>query len=152
MLCLNARQRRDDTATRVHGRTPRPTRPERLLLRLITIRRKHPMGYLIYDRGTTELFIDDRTLAHLQIVMLSKLRRHESFAFSWKDSATTGDGRSTIWITPTSSLRFRYQGSRTPTPNKAWVTALLAAASSSTGLQVIPEPAATTSPELQRRR
>ncbi|WP_414171415.1 ATP-dependent DNA ligase [Clavibacter tessellarius] len=59
------------------------------------------MGQLIYD-ATTRTTIDDRALAHLQIVMLGKLRRKESFAFSWKYPAAEGDGRSTVWIAPES--------------------------------------------------
>jgi hypothetical protein len=110
------------------------------------------MGYLIYDRGTAELHVDDRILAHLQIVMLGKLRRHESFAFSWKDPAEAGDGRSTIWITPTVSLRFRYEGSRIPATNPAWITALLEAASSGPGLHVVPEPAGPGTPHSSPRR
>jgi hypothetical protein len=42
------------------------------------------MGKLAYDRSLTIDF-DDRTLAHLQIVIGMKMRRGESFYFSWKD-------------------------------------------------------------------
>jgi hypothetical protein len=110
------------------------------------------MGYFIYDQGTAEVHIDDRTLAHLQIVMLGKLRRHESFAFSWKDPASAGDGKSTIWVHPAVSLRFRYDGSRIPATNNAWITALLEAASSGAGLRVMPEPVRPGSPTPQRVR
>jgi hypothetical protein len=53
------------------------------------------MGKLIYDTQV-KTGIDDRALAHLQIVMLNKLRRRESFAFSWKNPAArvTGAARS----------------------------------------------------------
>jgi hypothetical protein len=98
------------------------------------------VGYLIYDGDTAEIHMDDRTLAHLQIVVINKLRRQESFAFSWKEPASAGDGRSTIWIYPTVSLRFKFEGSRPPAVNQAWLTVLSNAANSGSGLQMLPEP------------
>jgi hypothetical protein len=98
------------------------------------------VGYLIYDGNTAEIHMDDRTLAHLQIVIINKLRRQESFAFSWKEPASAGDGRSTIWIYPTVSLRFKFEGSRPPSVNQSWLTVLSHAANSGSGLQVLPEP------------
>jgi hypothetical protein len=100
------------------------------------------MGQLIYDTQV-KTGIDDRALAHLQIVMLNKLRRRESFAFSWKNPAAEGDGRSTIWIAPELSLWFKYSGGRPPVINSAWVHALMAEANTAAGLHLVPEPAAT---------
>ncbi|WP_442545361.1 DUF7882 family protein [Clavibacter capsici] len=34
--------------------------------------------------------IDDRTVAHLQVVIISKLRSRDSFAFSWTEPVSTG--------------------------------------------------------------
>jgi hypothetical protein len=97
------------------------------------------VGQLIYDTDVrTE--IDDRALAHLQIVMLGKLRRRESFAFSWKNPAAEGDGRSTIWIAPELSLWFRYSGGRQPAINADWVHALMVTANTAAGLHLVPEP------------
>jgi len=42
------------------------------------------MGKLTYDSTLTVDF-DDRVLAHLQLVIGAKLRRAESFYFSWRD-------------------------------------------------------------------
>ena len=98
------------------------------------------MGTLIYDGQTAEIPMDDRALAHLQLVIISKLRRKESFAFSWKDSPAAGDGRSCVWMHPEISLRFKFAGSRAPTINQQWLTALSSSANSSSGLQLIPEP------------
>ncbi|OUE25872.1 ATP-dependent DNA ligase [Clavibacter michiganensis] len=100
------------------------------------------MGRLIYDTQVkTE--IDDRALAHLQVVMLNKLRRRESFAFSWKNPAAEGDGRSTIWVAPELSLWFKYSGSRPPSLNSAWVQALMAEANTPAGLHLVVEPPAS---------
>ena len=37
------------------------------------------MGRFIYDTMANSVDIDDRTLAHLRIVVMNKLRRSESF-------------------------------------------------------------------------
>ena len=74
------------------------------------------MGKLAYDRSLTIDF-DDRTLAHLQIVIGMKMRRGESFYFSWKDDQQVGDGRTSIWLHPTIPLVYKYYGSRSPAIN-----------------------------------
>ena len=53
------------------------------------------MGKLTYDSTLTVDF-DDRVLAHLQLVIGAKLRRAESFYFSWRDDPAVGDGRSAL--------------------------------------------------------
>ena len=101
------------------------------------------MGYFVYDSGT-EVNIDDRLLAHLQVVIIKKLRRNESFAFSWKDPGKAGDGRSTVWCHPRMSIRFKFAGGRPPAINPAWVADLTASANSGTGLHITPEPPASS--------
>lgn len=97
------------------------------------------MGYFIYDnRIKTE--IEDRALTHLQLVMMSKLRRGEPFGFSWKEDASIGDGRVTVWVSPSSALVFKFVGSRPPKINQHWADALAYTASSSTGLYLVHEP------------
>jgi hypothetical protein len=97
------------------------------------------MGKLTYD-STVVVDFDDRLLAHLQMVIATKLRRGESFAFSWRDEAAVGDGRTTIWLNPALPLVFKYFGSKPPAINRLWVEALLQAANSSSGLHIVPEP------------
>ena len=98
------------------------------------------MGRLIYDSNSrTEM--EDRALAHLQIVITNKLRRKESFSFSWKNPAAEGDGRRTIWIAPEIPLEFIYSGGRPPAINAAWVEALMMTANTAAGLHLVPEPA-----------
>ncbi|ROQ41608.1 hypothetical protein EDF46_0990 [Frondihabitans sp. PhB188] len=98
------------------------------------------MGYLVYNSERLDLQIEDRTLAHLQIVIINKLRKNESFAFSWMDSRESGDGRSTIWVTPASGLHFKFAGSRMPEISAAWLQVLYEAAGSGRGLYVVDEP------------
>jgi len=97
------------------------------------------MGKLTYD-STLSADFDDRLLAHLQVVIGAKLRRGESFYFSWRDDPLAGGGRSTIWLQPGISLTFKYFGSRIPALNREWLEALSLSSNSSTGLQVVLEP------------
>ena len=96
------------------------------------------MGFMVYD-SSTQISFDDRVLAHLEVVIVSKLRRKESFALSWRESPDNGDGRTTIWIDPSIPLRFRYSGSRPPALDRDWMERLAAAAASSTGLIAVDE-------------
>jgi hypothetical protein len=97
------------------------------------------MGKFIYD-GTVKVDFDDRTLAHLQLVISTKLRRGEPFAFSWKDDASIGDGRTTVWVHPRCALVYKYYGGRKHRLNHAWVDALAFTANSPSGLYLVPEP------------
>jgi hypothetical protein len=97
------------------------------------------MGKLTYD-STVVVDFEDRLLAHLQMVITTKLRRGESFAFSWRDEAAVGDGRTTIWLHPGLPLVFKYFGGKQPSINRMWVEALLQTANSSAGLHIVPEP------------
>jgi hypothetical protein len=102
------------------------------------------MGRLIYDH-TTAIEFDDRVLAHLQVVIGTKLRRNESFYLAWADDPAMGDGRNVIWLHASMPLRFRFNGSRRPAINMAWVQSLMALANSTDGLRLIPEPASSSS-------
>lgn len=93
----------------------------------------------MYD-GTVKLEIEDRTLAHLQTVIGTKLRRGESFFFTWREDASLGDGRTSVWLHPSADLVFRFYGSRRPSLNPAWIDALTFTANSGSGLRVVPEP------------
>lgn len=98
------------------------------------------MGKFFYQ-GDTRAEFEDRALAHLQTVILAKLRRGESFAFSWKDDMSTGGGRTTVYLHAHSSIVFRYHGSRSPQINPHWLHALSNTANSGPGLYLVPEPA-----------
>ena len=97
------------------------------------------MGYLIYGPTGTKVEIDDRALAHLKVVMLTKLRRGEGFAFSWDKGAENGSGRDTMWLNPSIGLEFQFVGNRQASLNKVWLDELMASANSSGGLHVLPE-------------
>jgi len=95
------------------------------------------MGSLTYDSIVIEF--EDRLLAHLQIVIVNKLRRRESFAMSWRDSPDVGDGRSAIWLDPSIPIYFKFDGSRVPAINREWVERLAESAAGSHGLVVTGE-------------
>ncbi len=97
------------------------------------------MGKFIYD-GLVTVDFDDRVLAHLQMVIGAKVRRREAFYFSWRDDSSVGDGRTTVWVHPGSSIVYKYYGSRQPTINRAWIDALMFTANTLSGLHVVPEP------------
>ena len=55
-----------------------------------------------------------------------------------------GSGRISLWLDPSIPLQFRFDGSREPVLNRAWIEALASVAASTTGLIPLPEPAART--------
>lgn len=89
------------------------------------------MGSLNYDRLTVRF--DDRTLTHLQIVIVQKLRRGESFLFSWRDAVEAGSGRSSVWLHPAIPLYFTFSG-KPPAINPLWLAQLTRSANSAQGL------------------
>ena len=97
------------------------------------------MGALIYGTNAP-IPVDDRALAHLQLVIYSKLRAQESFSFNWKDEPGVGDGRGSFWISPGVAITFKYSGSRDPSVNREWLRLLRDAANQPTGLRLLPEP------------
>jgi hypothetical protein len=99
------------------------------------------MGSLVYATGRPDAIqFDDRTLAHLQIVIGAKLRLRQSLFFSWLDSVDIGGGRGSIWLDATIPLAFSYTKSERHKINREWLELLMASANSSVGLQLMSEP------------
>ena len=97
------------------------------------------MGRFIYDTTGNSVDIEDRTLAHLRIVIMNKLRRSESFMFT-VDLDSEGISRRSFWMHPSVPLQFAFHGSREPRLNRLWIEALMTSASSPNGLFVVSEP------------
>ncbi len=97
------------------------------------------MGTLSYD-SKLQVSFDDRVLAHLQAVIWSKLRRGESFSFTWTEASRGAFGRTSIWLSPGIPIAFEYFGSRPPRLNQAWIQVLAKSANSAAGLTIMPEP------------
>ncbi|MBO3663775.1 DUF7882 family protein [Microbacterium stercoris] len=97
------------------------------------------MGILIYDSVEPPIEIEDRALSHLKVVVLSKLRRGESFAVSWKHPPGKAGGRSTIWLNPAIPLRFIFDEDEPPELNQRWLTRMSESAHALGGIMLTPE-------------
>jgi hypothetical protein len=95
------------------------------------------MGVLSYDEH--EYRLDDRLLAHLQVVISTKLRRGENFFLSWDAVSSDGGGRHALWIDNGITIRFRYAGNTPPSINREWVERLALAANTNSGLVISDE-------------
>ena len=73
------------------------------------------MGMLYYGTADSPVHIDDVLLAHLKVVMTTKLRRGESFTVAWTHDACSPPGRTTLWIAPSIPLRFLFDSSEPAT-------------------------------------
>lgn len=95
------------------------------------------MGTLTYGSPGTKLLFDDRLLAHLQAVILAKLRRDEKFSFTCPHG---DDGYTSVWVHPAIPLMFSFDGSSRPPLNRAWIEVLMQSANGGSGLNVVAEP------------
>ena len=100
------------------------------------------MGTLHYGSPAVEFAIDDRTLAHLELVILAKFRRRESVSLALTDEAN--DRRQVLWLSTSSTLRFEYDAAM-PEINRVWLQELVEASNSPGGLRILPEPARAAS-------
>jgi hypothetical protein len=96
------------------------------------------VGKLIYGNGR-EYEFDDRTLSHVKIALVTKLRRHESFLLNWEIPVEQGAGRMSLWISREIPLAFVFNGSRPPALNERWMEALLHTSQRTGGMVVMSE-------------
>jgi hypothetical protein len=97
------------------------------------------MGNLYYGDSNEPIMIEDRTLAHLKVVLATKLRRNESFTLSWQHPEGEPAGRSTLWLHPSISLRFVFDDPETPALSQRWLSELATSANSSGGIRLTEE-------------
>ena len=97
------------------------------------------MGTIFYGGSATPIHIEDRALAHLKVVIATKLRRSESFTLSWQHPDDQPTGRTTIWLHPSIPLRFVFDDPEPPELSRQWIEDLAHSANSSGGIQLIPE-------------
>lgn len=107
------------------------------------------MGTLIYGNTGLQIDFEDRVLAHLQIVIVAKLRRNEGFPFSWRTASDDGDGRSTIWLHASIPLFFTFESSEVPPINRSWLEVLTMASNTAAGLRIVEEPEEQPAPPRQ---
>lgn len=97
------------------------------------------MGTIYYGGSATPIHIEDRALAHLKVVIATKLRRNESFTVSWRHPAAEEEGRSTIWVHPSIALRFVMDDPEPVELNRTWIEELAQSANSSGGITLTDE-------------
>lgn len=97
------------------------------------------MGTLFYDSSANPINIEDRALAHLKVVIATRLRRHESFTLSWEHPDGEPGGRSTIWLHPSIPLRFVFDDPEPPELNAHWIETLMNSVSSTGGILLVDE-------------
>lgn len=89
------------------------------------------MGHLTYGNTAEHIEIDDRTLTHLRMVAMTKLRRNESFPLT----LAMDDGAvETLWVH--ASIPLRIAMDRPSEIDRALVTAMMNAAGSAGGLDL----------------
>ncbi|MFB2596670.1 ATP-dependent DNA ligase [Herbiconiux sp. P17] len=108
------------------------------------------MGFLYYGNDSYQIEVDDRPLAHLKIALLTLLRAGKSIAFSFERSVEMGSGRETLWISPSTDIRFRFNGNRPPHIDERWVRSILSTADTPTGLRLMPDPETVPADRLAR--
>jgi hypothetical protein len=94
------------------------------------------MGHLYYGASSRPIEMPDRLLAHIKVVIATKLRRGESFTLSWTHPAGSPEGRSTIWVQPAIEMRFVFGSADPEKLDPALLQRFANAAGSSAGLVV----------------
>ena len=97
------------------------------------------MGTIYYGGAGTPIHIEDRALAHLKVVIATKLRRNESFTVSWRHPEGEPRGRSTIWLHPSIPLRFVFDDPEPAQLSREWIEDLANSANSSGGVMLVAE-------------
>jgi hypothetical protein len=92
------------------------------------------MGQLYYGMTTQGIEMPDRLLAHLKVVIATKLRRSESFTLTWRHA--DGEGRSTIWLQPSIPLRFVFSSAEPELLDSEMLRSLADQAHSAGGVSV----------------
>ncbi|MGN6274137.1 MAG: DUF7882 family protein [Protaetiibacter sp.] len=95
------------------------------------------MGTLFYADQAIEM--DDRTLAHLKVAVVTKLRRGESFTLSWTHAEDQPVGRTTIWMHESIPLRFEFDEPQPPQLHREWIEEILRSANTTGGIQLTAE-------------
>jgi hypothetical protein len=94
------------------------------------------VGTLFYGAARTPIRVDDRILAHLKLVVTSKLRRNEPFLISWHDASDVGGGRSSIWLHPAIDLHYKFDGGTPASIDQDLIEQLSIEANAARGIQI----------------
>jgi hypothetical protein len=95
------------------------------------------VGKLTYGAIQREVAIEDRLLAHVEAVVLARLRRNNAFAIRWTDTVEDSPiGRRTIWIHQSTDLFFEYDTSDEIELDRGLLDQLAQAADSNAGINL----------------
>jgi hypothetical protein len=94
------------------------------------------VGILYYGSTEHAVEIEDVTLAHLKVVIATKLRRNESFTLSWQHDDDQPRGRTTIWLHPSIELRFEFDEPHPPELDPARIQQIANSANTSGGILI----------------
>ena len=92
------------------------------------------MGLLYYGFESQPAEMPDRVLAHLKLVVTTKLRRGESFTVTWRHMNGVAEGRTSLWMQPAIPLRFVFEASEQEALEPEYLHALANAANSVNGI------------------
>ena len=92
------------------------------------------MGLLYYGFESQPAEMPDRVLAHLKLVVTTKLRRGESFTVTWRHMNGASEGRTSLWMQPAIPLRFVFEASEQEALDAEYLHALANAANSVNGI------------------
>lgn len=97
------------------------------------------MGTFWYGQLGEPCTIEDRLLLHLQVIIVTKLRRGERFLFRCDTDEHIRCGDS-FWMSPDIPVRFAFDRPTAGTLDSAWLTQLAHVANTTAGLWLVPEP------------
>ncbi len=100
------------------------------------------MGKLLYGLPPVEIEMTDRELAHVKVVIVTKLRRSEMFAFTIDGRIESNrSGRRILWIHPSIPMQFDFESDAEEKLNRTWLEDLMASANAGGSLKLSAEPA-----------
>jgi len=94
------------------------------------------MGSIYYGGTEDPIEVPDRVLAHIKVVIATKLRRSESFLLSWRHPDGAPTGRTSIWLQPSIPLRFVFDSPEPEALDPQLLQQFATEASSSVGLVI----------------
>lgn len=83
------------------------------------------MGKLRYDSALPSILIEDVELAHLKVVIGTKLRRQESFMMTWHPPGGDPGRVCSAWIHPAIPLQFAFDAEAIPQVSPGHVAELI---------------------------
>ncbi|WP_336644628.1 DUF7882 family protein [Microbacterium sp. USHLN186] len=92
------------------------------------------MGTLHYGATGDPIEMPDRILAHLKVLISTKLRRSESFSLSWDHIVDGAVERSSIWLHCSIPLQFQMDAEAASKLDRAYLQELADAANTSNGV------------------